>query len=132
MAFKVRVFDLDFHFIQNYYPQVLEPRLFKQSKTPIYITSSAPHFSSTTPPPLEKNLSCVFSMASVKVTFCIIILLLGYHHVSATRPLPDVEDQVFAAISDNNLVLQVLQRGPVPPSAGNPCTNIPGSSGGGC
>ncbi|KAG4122339.1 hypothetical protein ERO13_D11G260800v2 [Gossypium hirsutum] len=74
-------------------------------------------------------------MPSLKLTvtflFCI-ILLFPYQHVSAIRPIPHVEDQLFAAIFNKNLIIQVLQRGTVPPSGGNPCTNIPGRSGGGC
>ncbi|TYI45442.1 hypothetical protein E1A91_D13G036700v1 [Gossypium mustelinum] len=77
----------------------------------------------------------VFSnMASLKVTvtflFCI-ILLFAYQHVSAIRPLPHVEDHLFAVIFNKNLIIQVLQRGMVPPSGGNPCTNISRRSGGG-
>ncbi|GMI65197.1 hypothetical protein HRI_000189000 [Hibiscus trionum] len=68
-------------------------------------------------------------MASVKVTkftvtfiFCILL----FHHVFATRPL-----HAHAAFNEN-LIIQALPRGPVPPSAGNPCTNIPGRSNGRC
>ncbi|MBA0751417.1 hypothetical protein Gogos_000340 [Gossypium gossypioides] len=66
---------------------------------------------------------------TVTFLFCI-ILLFAYQHVSAIRPLPHVEDHLFAVIFNKNLI-QVLQRGMVPPSGGNPCTNIPGRSGGG-
>ncbi|KAK8589529.1 hypothetical protein V6N13_088355 [Hibiscus sabdariffa] len=69
-------------------------------------------------------------MASVKVTkltvtfiFCIILF---HHHVLAARPLP------VHAVFNENLIIQALPRGPVPPSAGNPCTNIPGRSNGRC
>ncbi|KAE8710577.1 Phosphoribosylaminoimidazole carboxylase atpase-subunit isoform 1 [Hibiscus syriacus] len=58
-----------------------------------------------------------------------IVLLLSFQHVLATRPL-DEEDDVPSF--DKNLIVQSLQRGPVPPSAGNPCTNIPGRSRGRC
>ncbi|XP_038999183.1 protein ACCELERATED CELL DEATH 6-like [Hibiscus syriacus] len=47
----------------------------------------------------------------------------------ATRPL-DEEDDVHSF--NENLIVQSLQRGPVPPSAGNRCTNIPGRSRGRC
>ncbi|KAK8520172.1 hypothetical protein V6N13_031364 [Hibiscus sabdariffa] len=72
-------------------------------------------------------------MASSKVTdkltvtfISAIVLLLSFHHVLAIRPLDDI-------LSFNDkLIVQSLQRGPVPPSAGNPCTNIPGRSSGRC
>ncbi|GMI79178.1 hypothetical protein HRI_001587100 [Hibiscus trionum] len=69
-------------------------------------------------------------MASAKlakfiVTF-IFCILLFHQHVSAARPL-----HVHAAFNEN-LIIQALPRGPVPPSAGNPCTNIPGRSRGRC
>ncbi|KAE8699138.1 Phosphoribosylaminoimidazole carboxylase atpase-subunit isoform 1 [Hibiscus syriacus] len=69
-------------------------------------------------------------MASVKVTkftvtfiFCSILF---HQHVLASRPL-----RVHAAFNED-LIIQALPRGPVPPSAGNPCTNIPGRSRGRC
>ncbi|KAE8728496.1 Phosphoribosylaminoimidazole carboxylase atpase-subunit isoform 1 [Hibiscus syriacus] len=58
-----------------------------------------------------------------------IVLLLSFQHVLATRPL-DEEDDVHSF--NENLIVQSLQRGPVPPSTGNPCTNIPGRSRGRC
>ncbi|KAB2005640.1 hypothetical protein ES319_D11G284600v1 [Gossypium barbadense] len=97
----------------------------------MYLTSLTHHFSYH-----QHSKPFVFSnMPSLKLTvtflFCI-ILLFPYQHVSAIRPIPHVEDQLFAAIFNKNLIIQVLQRGTVPPSGGNPCTNIPGRSGGGC
>ncbi|XWS58379.1 hypothetical protein CRYUN_Cryun08bG0029200 [Craigia yunnanensis] len=74
-------------------------------------------------------------MASLKVskftvTFILgILLLLSFQHVLATRLLD--EDQILPS-SNKNLIVQALQRGPVPPSAGNPCTNIPGRNRGRC
>ncbi|XWS64727.1 hypothetical protein CRYUN_Cryun05aG0028700 [Craigia yunnanensis] len=72
-------------------------------------------------------------MASSKVTVtCIFgfLLLLRFQHVlvMATRPLD--EDQVPSF--NENLIVQSLQKGPVPPSAGNPCTNIPERNRGRC
>ncbi|XVF31057.1 hypothetical protein REPUB_Repub16aG0112600 [Reevesia pubescens] len=75
-------------------------------------------------------------MASSKVTkFTVtfifaIVLLFRFQHVLATRPLHD-ENRVSSSFN-KNLIVQVLQKGPVPPSAGNPCTNIPGRSHGRC
>ncbi|KAE8670949.1 Phosphoribosylaminoimidazole carboxylase atpase-subunit isoform 1 [Hibiscus syriacus] len=62
---------------------------------------------------------------TVTFIFCIILFHL---HVSATRPL----HVLHAAALNENLIIQALPRGPVPPSAGNPCTNIPGRSNGRC
>ncbi|KAK8545462.1 hypothetical protein V6N13_066744 [Hibiscus sabdariffa] len=76
-------------------------------------------------------------MASFEVTnnftvtfISAIVLLLSFQHVLATRPLVE-EDEVVPSFNQN-LIVQSLQRGPVPPSAGNPCTNIPGRSRGRC
>ncbi|OMO96234.1 hypothetical protein COLO4_15407 [Corchorus olitorius] len=76
-------------------------------------------------------------MASPKVTkftvtfiFAIVLLLISFdQHVLATRPL---DEEVQVPTLDKNLILQSLQRGPVPPSGGNPCTNTPGRSRGRC
>ncbi|XVF06358.1 hypothetical protein REPUB_Repub06bG0041200 [Reevesia pubescens] len=73
-------------------------------------------------------------MASPKftVTFIlgiIILLPISFQHVLATRPL--YEDQV-PSFNHNLILLPSLQKGPVPPSAGNPCTNIPGRNHGRC
>ncbi|KAK8633918.1 hypothetical protein V6N13_014751 [Hibiscus sabdariffa] len=65
-------------------------------------------------------------MAKFTATFLVFCIVLLHQHVSASRPL-----HVHAAF-DENLVIQALPRGPVPPSAGNPCTNIPGRSNGRC
>ncbi|KAK8576143.1 hypothetical protein V6N13_090620 [Hibiscus sabdariffa] len=62
-------------------------------------------------------------MAKLTATFFVLCIVLLHQHVSAARPL-----HAF----DENLVIQALPRGPVPPSAGNPCTNIPGRSSGRC
>ncbi|EOY11000.1 hypothetical protein QQP08_015186 [Theobroma cacao] len=61
------------------------------------------------------------------VTFiAAVVLLFGFdQHVLATRPLDEVP-------FEEGLIVQSLQRGPVPPSGGNPCTNIPGRSRGRC
>ncbi|XP_021283166.1 uncharacterized protein LOC110415777 [Herrania umbratica] len=61
------------------------------------------------------------------VTFvAAVVLLLGFdRHVLAARPLDEVP-------FDEALIVQSLQRGPVPPSGGNPCTNIPGRNHGRC
>lgn len=68
-----------------------------------------------------------FKLANFTVTFIsAIVLLLTFQHVLATRPLDEVPS------FNHNLILQSLPRGPVPPSAGNPCTNIPGRSQGRC
>ncbi|KAG4167022.1 hypothetical protein ERO13_A13G169025v2 [Gossypium hirsutum] len=68
-----------------------------------------------------------FKVTNFTVTFIsAIVLLLTFQHVLATRPLDEVPS------FNHNLILQSLPRGPVPPSAGNPCTNIPGRSRGRC
>ncbi|OMO71985.1 hypothetical protein CCACVL1_18003 [Corchorus capsularis] len=75
-------------------------------------------------------------MASPKVTkftvtfiFAIVLLLSFDQHVLATRPL---DEEVQVPTFNKNVILQSLQRGPVPPSGGNPCTNTPGRSRGRC
>ncbi|XWS57724.1 hypothetical protein CRYUN_Cryun09bG0197900 [Craigia yunnanensis] len=76
-------------------------------------------------------------MASSKVTkFTVtfifgILLLLSFQHVlaMATRPL---DEHQVPSFNQNLIIVQSLQKGPVPPSAGNPCTNIPGRSHGRC
>ncbi|MBA0728358.1 hypothetical protein Golax_001262 [Gossypium laxum] len=68
-----------------------------------------------------------FKLTNFTVTFIsAIVLLLTFQHVLATRPLDEVPS------FNHNLILQSLPRGPVPPSTGNPCTNIPGRSHGRC
>ncbi|KAG4135718.1 hypothetical protein ERO13_D08G233850v2 [Gossypium hirsutum] len=70
-------------------------------------------------------------MASFKVTVIFaILLMLSFHHVLAIRTLEEEQAKIF--IFNKNLTIQLLPRGPVPPSAGNPCTNIPGRSHGRC
>lgn len=66
------------------------------------------------------------------VTFILgVLFLLSFRQVLGTRPL-DEDLQLQLPSSDKSLILQVLQRGPVPPSGRNPCTNIPGRNRGRC
>ncbi|ESQ36309.1 hypothetical protein EUTSA_v10009900mg [Eutrema salsugineum] len=50
-----------------------------------------------------------------------LVIFLDTTQVEATRP--------FRADGEIRFVFQLLQRGPVPPSGPNGCTNIPGGSG---
>ncbi|KAL4302894.1 hypothetical protein GQ457_10G013940 [Hibiscus cannabinus] len=69
-------------------------------------------------------------MVSSKITSIFVFLfLLTFDHISAIRPL---DEQQAPLIFNKNLIIQSLPRGPVPPSAGNPCTNIPGRGHGRC
>ncbi|XWS08840.1 hypothetical protein CRYUN_Cryun40dG0034800 [Craigia yunnanensis] len=63
----------------------------------------------------------VFTIAMVA------LLLLQVHAISASRLLYEETKLV-----NKGLVLQSLQKGPVPPSEESSCTNIPGNGGSGC
>ncbi|XVE89945.1 hypothetical protein DITRI_Ditri20bG0036900 [Diplodiscus trichospermus] len=66
------------------------------------------------------------------VTFVFgILLLLRFQRLLALATRPLDEDQV-SSFNDNILIVQSLQKGPVPPSGRNPCTNIPGRNQGRC
>ncbi|XVF66539.1 hypothetical protein PTKIN_Ptkin10aG0044700 [Pterospermum kingtungense] len=56
-----------------------------------------------------------------------LILLLETHGFRASRPLHEETKLV-----NQGLKLQSLQKGPVPPSEGSSCTNIPGNGGPPC
>ncbi|XWS53856.1 hypothetical protein CRYUN_Cryun10bG0036200 [Craigia yunnanensis] len=57
----------------------------------------------------------------------LLLLLLQVHGFSASRLLHEETKLV-----NKGLELQSLQKGPVPPSKGSSCTNIPGNGGPGC
>lgn len=60
----------------------------------------------------------------------IIVLVLLYHvHVQPCKAGRVLHEERELKM---NIVLQSLQRGPVPPSGPSGCTNIPGSSGPNC
>ncbi|KAK8564935.1 hypothetical protein V6N13_020065 [Hibiscus sabdariffa] len=64
-------------------------------------------------------------MVSPKITSIFVFLfILTFDHISATRPLDERQAPL--------IIIQSLPRGPVPPSAGNPCTNIPRRGHGRC
>lgn len=69
---------------------------------------------------------------TVTLIFCFLLLSFRHVLVSATRPLIGELDQLPSSAFNENLIIQSLPRGPVPPSAGNPCTNIPGHNHGRC
>ncbi|XVF28669.1 hypothetical protein REPUB_Repub15cG0050000 [Reevesia pubescens] len=67
----------------------------------------------------------VFNIALVAL---LLILLLRVHAISASRLLHEETKLVNKGLD----LRQSLQKGPVPPSQGSSCTNIPGNGGSGC
>ena len=59
------------------------------------------------------------------LVFILLFLLLTAKFGAAIRPW-EGKQSLFREIVPN---FESLQKGPVPPSAGSPCTNIPGGSG---
>ncbi|CAI0433970.1 unnamed protein product [Linum tenue] len=56
-----------------------------------------------------------------------IVLGLSCRHIATARPLLETEQQQQRA-----LIIQSLQRGPVPPSKSSPCGHVPGRGSGRC
>ncbi|KAL0722065.1 hypothetical protein Bca4012_036664 [Brassica carinata] len=59
----------------------------------------------------------------VIILVVIFVAVLDVAQVEAMRPFPEAVDEISL------LLFQALQRGPVPPSGRNGCTNIPRGSG---
>ncbi|MBA0767625.1 hypothetical protein Gotri_016489 [Gossypium trilobum] len=57
----------------------------------------------------------------------LLFLLFFISSTAAIRPTQWQGEQLFRKIVPDHF--ETLQRGPVPPSGGSPCTNIPGGSG---
>ena len=64
---------------------------------------------------------------NVLTVLLIVTILFASPQVGATRPL---EGEQW--LKKERLLLQSLQRAPVPPSGPSPCTNIPGRNQGNC
>ncbi|XP_012483250.1 uncharacterized protein LOC105797927 [Gossypium raimondii] len=66
------------------------------------------------------KLTSVFNISLLFILFFI-------SSTAAIRPTQWQGEQLFRKIVPDHF--ETLQRGPVPPSGGSPCTNIPGGSG---
>lgn len=61
------------------------------------------------------------------VLIAFLILVLQVHGIRGSRLLHE-----GTKLANQGLKLQALQKGPVPPSGGSSCTNIPGNGGSPC
>ncbi|KAK1395311.1 Transcription factor bHLH [Heracleum sosnowskyi] len=70
-------------------------------------------------------------MRYLSILWVALIILASHNNIiiggDAMRPLS--EYKVWLREFQGPLLLESLQRGPVPPSSSSPCTNIPGGSG---
>ncbi|KAL8100141.1 hypothetical protein AgCh_032413 [Apium graveolens] len=73
-----------------------------------------------------KNPTCIL--------WVVLIILAGNGSIiksgNAMRPLSEYKE--WLSEFEGPLLLESLQRGPVPPSSSSPCTNIPGGGGSRC
>ncbi|XVE89946.1 hypothetical protein DITRI_Ditri20bG0037000 [Diplodiscus trichospermus] len=80
----------------------------------------------------SKTMAYSSDVTKFTVTFVFgILLLLSFQRFLALAARPLDEHQV-PSFNNDILIVQSLQKGPVPPSGRNPCTNIPGRSRGRC